>query len=197
MPGAEPSPIPQFIIFRGTEETPKIKFLTCDKPKDTKTKEMLACCHKTWLSHDVKEKIDISDVDLTLPSLTFFQGFYTGCYNTPTLLSCDPNSNVEKLYQWNDCVEYFTVQVILVTQKPQAEIEVNVRFQAGKVPEAITIIFHKNVRNIIDVRKKRTGNSPQKAWSQQGQTGYSRQAASPQATTPIYFGSNNNNKRWQ
>ena len=35
--------------------------------------------------------------------------------------------------------------------------------------------------------KEHTGNSPQKTWSPQGQAGYSRQAASPQATTPIFL----------
>ena len=91
-----------------------------------------------------------------------------------------------------DCFDYLIDQVILVTQ---VEIEVNVRFQADKVPDAITTLFHKNVRNILDLRKKRTGNTPQKTQSPQGQAGYSRQVASPQATTPTYFGSNVNNKR--
>ena len=117
----------------------------------------MTCCHKTWLSPDVKEKIDISDVDLTLPSLKFFQQFYTGHYNTPTLLACDPNSTVENLFQWMDCVDYLTDQVILVTKKPQAEIEVIVRFQANKVPDAITTLFHKNVRNILEILLRRLG----------------------------------------
>ena len=56
-----------------------------------------------------------------------------------------------------DCVDYLTDQVILVTKKPQAEIEVIVRFQANKVPDAITTLFHKNVRNILEILLRRLG----------------------------------------
>ena len=74
LPDVEPSPFPQYIVFRGGGETRSINFILNDKTFDEDTKKHFADFFKLWHNSDMKEKLASSGLDIT-PG--FLQLFFT------------------------------------------------------------------------------------------------------------------------